>query len=281
MITWTTSRRTIAFERPLVMAILNVTPDSFSDGGKFSTIEAALRRAEECISEGANILDIGGESTRPGSSRVPVDHEIARVGPVIEAISKRFDIPISVDTSKSEVAAAAVAAGAEIINDISSLRFDRRIADVAADSKAGLMLMYSRGDFEEMHEQPPVRNILAHVIDSWKIALTRATAAGVDTTRIAFDVGIGFGKTAEQNLELIGKVGRLALEFPEYPIAVGTSRKSFIAKVLGDMPVDERLIGSITTASIAAFNGAHIVRVHDVKETLQAMRLVDAVLNQL
>jgi len=236
------------------MAILNVTPDSFSDGGAIANVDDALRRANRCIADGADILDIGGESTRPGSARVSVEEEISRVVSVIEAIVKRFDVPISVDTSKSEVAAHAVDAGAEIINDISGLRFDPRIAEVAADRKPGLVLMHSRGDFETMHSQPPVDDIVKNVTDDFRRALTSAKEAGVSDDRIVLDVGIGFGKSPEQNLELLAKLDKLTAEFPSYPLLVGTSRKSFIGKLLGDVPVDRRLSGSLATAVIAIWN---------------------------
>ena len=263
------------------MAILNVTPDSFSDGGQIVSVDSALSRVEQMLAEGADIIDVGGESTRPGSSRVTVDEETARIIPVIEAIAKRFDVPISVDTSKAEVADRATAAGAEIINDISALRFDSRTGEVAARTTAGLLLMHSRGEFETMHKQPPVDDVLVDVTNGLRAAIVAAKGFGVEDDRIALDVGIGFGKTPEQNLELIAKLGRLTSEFPEFPVAVGTSRKSFIAKVLGDAPADKRVSGSVATAALAVWNGAKIVRVHDVKETVEAVRMVEAVRSQL
>jgi dihydropteroate synthase len=278
---WHTSRRTVAIERALVIAIMNVTPDSFSDGGQLSSVDDAFQRAEQMIADGADILDIGGESTRPGSSRVDVEEETRRVVPVIEAIAKRFDVPISVDTSKSEVAQHAIDAGAEIINDISALRFDPRIGGVAAASKAGLLLMHSRGDFEAMHKQLAVDDIIGEVTRGLKDAVAAAKGCGVSDEYIALDVGIGFGKTPEQNLELIAKLGRLVSEFPQYPIAVGTSRKSFIAKTLGGGEPSERLSGSLATAALAVWNGAKIVRVHDVRETVEALKMVEAVRSQL
>jgi dihydropteroate synthase len=278
---WQTSRRQLSLERTLVMGIVNVTPDSFSDGGSIISVDDALRQAEQFISEGADIIDIGGESTRPGSSRVPVEDEIRRVVPVIEEIAKRYDVPISVDTTKSEVATRAVDAGAEILNDISALRFDQTIAEVAAKKKTGLVLMHSRGEFETMHSQPPVENIIDAVTTTFREAIDNAVAAGVEPERIALDVGIGFGKTLEQNLELIANVGKLVATFPQFPLLVGTSRKSFIGKILDGAPVNERLSGSIATAAIAVWNGAKIVRVHDVRETVDAIRMIDAVKDQL
>ena len=275
--TWNTSRRKIDLSRPIVMAILNVTPDSFSDGGRFADPDAALRQAETFVTEGADILDIGGESTRPGSTRVSAEDEISRVVPVIEAVSKRFDAPISIDTSKSEVARAALDAGAEIVNDISGLRFDQRIATVAAERRAGLVLMHSRGDFEMIHSQPPVDDILADVTADFQRSMSMATEHGVGTEQIVLDIGIGFGKTLEQNLELLAKLDKLIAEFPCFPILVGTSRKSFIGKLLDDLPPSERLTGSLATAAVAIWNGAAILRVHDVRETVETMRIVEAI----
>ncbi len=279
---WRTSRRTIDFgSRALVMAVLNVTPDSFSDGGLLVTVDDALRQAEKFIAEGGDILDIGGESTRPGSSRVPIEEEARRVVPVIEAIAKRFDIPISVDTTKSEVATRAIAVGAEIINDISGLRFDEKIAEVAAATGAGLVLMHSRGDFEEMHTQPEVSDILRVVGDGFRASVAKAKSFGVADECIALDVGIGFGKTRDQNLELLAKLDRLTAEFPGKPILIGTSRKSFIAKLLNDAPIDGRLAGSVATAAVAIWNGANIIRVHDVKESADAVNIIRSLRDQL
>lgn len=279
---WRTARRDLDYgERALVMAILNVTPDSFSDGGMIGGVDEALRQAEKFIAEGADIIDIGGESTRPGSSRVSIEEETLRVVPVIEAITGRFDITICVDTSKSEVAERAVAAGAEIINDISGLRFDPKIADIAGALKTGLVLMHSRGDFESMHSQPPVSDIMREVSAELRCAIGKAKRSGVPDENIALDIGIGFGKTQEQNLELLAKLDKLTAEFSDYPVLVGTSRKSFIGKLLDGAPVDERLSGSLATTAIAVWNGAKIVRVHDVKETVETLKIVRAVQDQL
>ena len=271
-----TSRRRLALDRTLVMAILNLTPDSFSDGGQYANVENAVRRAGKIVSEGADIIDIGGESTRPGSERVTAEAEIERVVTVIKAIRDRFEIAISIDTSKSAVAEAAVAAGAEIINDISGLRFDERIADVAATFNTGLVLMHSRGEFETMHSQTPAVDIMAEVAADFRRSVAAARSRGVSDEQIVLDVGIGFGKTLEQNLELIAKVDKLAEEFPSFPLLVGASRKSFIGKLLDDAPANERLAGSLAVAAIAAWNGAGIVRVHDVRETVRCLKIVNA-----
>ena len=271
---WKTSRREISLDVPLVMGILNVTPDSFSDGGRYADINAALQRADEMIAEGADVIDIGGESTRPGSKRVSADDEISRVVPVIEAISKRLDVPVSIDTSKSAVANAAVDAGAEIINDISGLRFDEAIAEVAARHKTGLVLMHSRGEFETMHSQPPVEDIITEVEKDLRRSISAAAAAGVAGEQIALDIGLGFGKTLDQNLKLIAQLDRLVKEFPGFPILVGASRKSFLGKLLGKDDPKERLSGSLASAAIAVWNGAKILRVHDVAATVDAVKIV-------
>ena len=277
---WSTSKRAIDLSAPIVMGILNVTPDSFSDGGRFADLDAAVRRAEKMIGEGVAIIDIGGESTRPGSERVDEQVEIDRVVPVIEAIAARFDVPVSIDTSKSKVAEAAVAAGAEIINDISGLRFDERIADVAAHTKTGLVLMHSRGEFDAMHSQPQVDDIVTEVSNDFARSLDIATKAGVDADSIVFDVGIGFGKTLEQNLELLAKLDTIAGTFPGNALLVGVSRKSFIGKVLGAASADERLSGSLAAAVVAVMNGARIIRAHDVKATVDALKITNAIIDQ-
>ena len=263
------------------MAILNVTPDSFSDGGIFFSIDDALQQAEQLIEEGADILDIGGESTRPRSQRVSIDEETLRVVPVIEAIVKRFDVPISIDTSKAAVAEKSIEAGAEIINDISGLRFDERIAEVAAKTNAGLILMHLHGDFETMHKQKPLENILQDVSEGFRWSIEKAESSGVKKQNIALDVGIGFSKTFEQNLELIAKLNQIRQEFSDFPILIGTSRKSFIGKILGDVSTDKRLPGSLASAAIAVWNGANIVRVHDVRATVETLKVVDKIKRKL
>lgn len=273
---WKTSRREINLSRPLVMGILNVTPDSFSDGGKFFSLDDAFKRAQEMISDGADIIDIGGESTRPGSARVNETEEIERVVPVIEAIRSKFDIPISIDTSKSAVAVAAVDAGVEIVNDISGLRFDEHIADVAAQNKTGLILMHSRGEFETMHSQPPVEDIFADVTADFHRSIAVAEEYGVSRENIVLDIGIGFGKTLEQNLALIARLDVLTRLFVEFPILAGTSRKSFIGKILGEEDPKLRFSGSLATAAIAVWNGATIIRAHDVRQTVEAVAVVSS-----
>lgn len=277
---WRTSQRELDYgSKTLVMGILNVTPDSFSDGGKFASADDALRQAERMVAEGADILDVGGESTRPGSARVSAEEEIARTAPVIEAIAKRFDVPVSIDTSKAEVARRAVEAGAEIINDISGLRFDEEIAEVAAREKAALVLMHLRGRFETMHRQEPVADIIAEVKNGLKWSIEKAAQLGVENERIALDVGLGFSKTFEQNLELIAKLDKICAEFAGFPMLAGPSRKSFIGRLLGDVPAEERSRGTMASVALAVWNGANIVRVHDVKEIVEIARVVEAIRN--
>lgn len=277
-----TSKRLVDLRgRTLVMGILNVTPDSFSDGGAYVSVDAAVKRAEEMTAEGADIIDIGGESTRPGSVRIGEGEEIDRVVPVIEAVAERVDVPISIDTSKASVARAAAAAGAEIINDISGLRWDADIATIAAETGAALILMHSRGEFETMHSQPAVEDVVGEVARDLRQAVEVATGLGVDASQIALDIGIGFGKTATQNLELLAKLDRLGSEFAGFPLLVGASRKSFIGKILGGAPARERLSGSLGTAAIAVWNGASILRVHDVRATVDVVRTVTAIKEQL
>src|SRR5215470_6978333 len=250
-------------ERTLIMGILNVTPDSFSDGGQFLTVDTALAHAEKMIAEGADIIDVGGESTRPGGEPVSVEEEIERVVPVIEALAKRTEVPVSVDTTKSEVARAALDAGAAIVNDISALRFDFYIADAVARAGAGLVLMHSRGTPATMHRLPPVADIMEEVVSSLRASIHMAERRGVSHQSIVIDPGVGFGKSQEQNLELIAKLDQLIAAFPDYPLLAGTSRKSFIGRILADesgtpAPAEARLHGTMATITTAILHGAHI-----------------------
>jgi dihydropteroate synthase len=274
---WKTSRRSLPLDRTLLMGVINMTPDSFSDGGEIGSIDEALRRAEQMIADGADIIDIGGESSRPGSRRVEPVVEIDRVVPVIEAVAKRFDLPISVDTWKSEVAGPALDAGAEILNDISAFRFDDRMPAVVSEHRAAVILMHSRGHFDTLHSSPPAEDIFADVIADLDRAAAAAHHAGIADEAIALDVGLGFGKTFEQNLELISGIGRIRSSFPQYPLAIGASRKSFIGKILGDAATKDRLEGSLAVAAIAALSGVSIVRAHDIKETSAVLKTVDSI----
>ena len=269
-------------ERTLIMGILNVTPDSFSDGGQFFSLDKALAHAEQMIAEGADIVDVGGESTRPGGEPVSIDEEINRVVPVIEALVQRTGTPISVDTTKSEVARAALDAGAAIVNDISALRFDFYVADAVARAGAGLVLMHSRGTPATMHRLPPVADIMYEVTHSLQASINMAERRGVKRESIVIDPGIGFGKSQEQNLELIAKLDQIIAAFPDYPLLIGTSRKSFIGRLLaGDSgtpaPAEDRLHGTLATVTAAILKGAHIVRVHDVKATIETIRVAESI----
>ncbi len=261
------------------MGVLNVTPDSFSDGGKFFSLAMALAHAEEMIADGADIIDVGGESTRPGASVVSTAEELQRIVPVIEYLAKKTEIPISVDTTKAEVARAALDAGAEIINDVSALRFDFHIADEVKNARAGLVLMHSRGTPATMHRLLPVPDIFNEVTHSLRRSIVMAERRGVERRAIALDPGLGFGKSHEQNIELIAKLNVLAGEFAEFPIVIGTSRKSFIGRLLDNAQVDERLHGTMATVTAAILHGAHIVRVHDVRAARETARVADAIKN--
>jgi dihydropteroate synthase len=275
---WKIARRPLALgERTLVMGVLNVTPDSFSDGGQFFASERAIEQGERMLAEGADIIDIGGESTRPGSESVSVEEELRRVLPVIEQLIKLPNAIISIDTTKSEVAREALRAGAEIVNDISALRFDFHIADEAAQAGAGLVLMHSRGTPATMQRLPPAPDIFADVTASLRRSLTMAERRGVPRESIVLDPGIGFGKTAAQNVELIAQFDRLVREFPHLPWLVGTSRKSFIGRLLDDAPADERLHGTMASVTAVILKGASIVRVHDVRAAVETTRVADAI----
>jgi dihydropteroate synthase len=267
-------------ERTLVMGVLNVTPDSFSDGWRFFSLDHALEHAGQMIEQGADLIDVGGESTRPGSAPVAEEEELRRVIPVIERLAKT-EVPISIDTTKSSVARAALAAGAQIVNDISALRFDYHLADEVAKTGAGLVLMHSRGTPATMQRLPPVDDILGEVTSGLRSSIAMARHRGVAPESIVIDPGIGFGKTPAQNVELIAKLDLLARDFREFPILVGPSRKSFIGRLLDDAPVEARLHGTMASITAAVLKGSHIVRVHDVKAAVETVRVADAVSQSL
>ena len=278
-------RNSLAIEqRVQVMGVLNVTPDSFSDGGRFVSVERAIQRALEIEAQGADLLDIGGESTRPGSKPVTVEEELDRVLPVIDGLKGNLRIPISIDTTKHEVAAEAIAHGAELINDISGLRFDAELADVAAETGAALALMHSRGTPETMQKLPPVDDIFDEVIRMLSASIDDAVKRGVRRDKLIIDPGIGFGKTPEQNLQLIQGLDRLSGEF-DLPALLGPSRKSFIPKTLdlylaGFQRDDERerLAGTAAAVALGIERGARLIRVHDVIEMVAVVRLTEALM---
>ena len=264
-------------ERTLVMGILNVTPDSFSDQGKYFGVEASVRRAWEIAEEGADILDIGGESTRPGSNGVSAEEEISRVIPTLEALAKgseKYPLPISVDTVKSAVARAALDCGASIINDISAMTLDPQIGPVVAEYGVGLILMHMRGTPQTMQTLPPSTDILSE-IDAWaQDAIARAQACGIGSDQLILDPGVGFGKTAEQNVEIIVNIPRLATA--GVPILMGTSRKAFIGAVT-QKPAHDRVLGTCATVAASILYGAHLVRVHDVAAAREIADVTDVI----
>lgn len=268
------TRKLILGDKTLVMGILNVTPDSFYDGGRYLRYRDAVSRGLQLEDEGADLVDVGGESTRPPFlSLLPAADEIRRVVPVIEGLRRRLGIPVSVDTFKSEVARAALSAGAELINDVGGLRLDTQMASLVAASRAALVLMHSRGKPGTMHQMPRVRNMLKAVIESLDRSIRKALGAGIRKNQLIIDPGLGFSKVAEENLELLKNLQ--ALSRLNLPILVGASRKSFLGKIL-DVPVGQRLPGSLASAAVAVMHGAHMVRVHDVRETVQVVRICDA-----
>jgi dihydropteroate synthase len=272
---WRCRDRLIDLSRTQVMGILNVTPDSFSDGGRYAEVEAALQRAAQIAAEGAAIIDVGGESTRPGAAPVSDATEMARVVPLIEALAGKLDIAISIDTSKPAVMAAAVTAGACIINDIRALQLPGARA-CAAQTRAGVCLMHMQGEPGTMQANPHYDDVTDEVSSFLRAQLQACAAAGIEADALTIDPGIGFGKTLEHSLTLLRELPRLlALGVP---LLVGVSRKSIIGKISGGRDVHDRLHGGLGLAALAASLGARIVRTHDVRATVDAVRAVDAVL---
>ncbi len=256
------------------MGIINVTPDSFFDGGRYAEGEQAVAQGEALAREGADLLDVGGESTRPGSAEVPEGDEIARVVPVIRELRRRVEIPLSIDTRKSGVAAAAIEAGASIINDVTALSHDPEIASVAAEMGAGLVLNHISGEPGRMQENPQYDDVVAEVCDELVTAAELALAAGVKEERIVLDPGIGFGKRVEHNLQLIRHL--FELRSCGFPILLGPSRKSFLGTIL-DLPAEERLEGTLAVCAMAVRAGTDIFRVHDVRAVRRAVRVAEAI----
>jgi dihydropteroate synthase len=271
---WCTARRAIDLEKPVLIGVLNVTPDSFSDGGRFFGNDRALGRLDEMQAEGADVIDVGGESTRPGSSPVTEEEELRRVLPVVEAAVARFDLPVSIDTTKSGVARAALDAGAEIINDISGLRFDPGLAELAAASGAGLVLMHIRGEPRTMQRDIHYDDLMSEIVGELSESTERALSAGCRREQLVVDPGIGFGKTAEQNLVIINELDRVG--GLGYPVLIGPSRKSFIGKMLG-LEVGERLEATIAACVVGLLRGARIFRVHDVIAARRALDMAEAI----
>jgi dihydropteroate synthase len=274
------SRALVLGERTLLMGVLNVTPDSFSDGGQFSDLRRAVAHALALQESGADIIDIGAESTRPGSHGIPVAEELRRLLPILESLKGRLKIPISVDTRKSAVAEIAVGAGAEILNDVSGLAHDPRLAEVAARHRVPLVLMHMRGTPATMQKLPFARSVLKDVIAGLRRSVAIARGAGVPKSQLVLDPGIGFGKSFAQNYELIAKLPELARL--GFPLLIGTSRKGFLGHTLRDKrgkpaPPTERLWATAATVAACILGGAHIVRVHDVAEMAQVARVADQI----
>jgi len=261
--------------RTHIMGILNVTPDSFSDGGRFYKFDDAVRQGMKMAEEGADILDVGGESTRPGSHPVSLEEELSRVIPVIESLTQRLDVPISIDTYKAKVAQEALNAGAQMINDISALRYDPEMKKMAAQHDVPVALMHIQGTPRTMQEHPWYEDVIGEITDYLKESIQIATDAGIGREKIIIDPGIGFGKRLKDNLNILKNLKEFSIL--NCPILIGCSRKSFIGKIL-NLPMEERLEGSLAALAVAVMNGAHMVRVHDVKESKRVASLVDAIL---
>ncbi len=262
-------------ERTIVVGVLNVTPDSFSDGGQNFDPHRAIERGLEMESEGADIIEVGGESTRPGATRLSSEEELSRVLPVLSGLTRTLRIPLAIDTYKSEVAAAATATGASLINDVSALRFDPCLADVAARERAGLVLMHMRGEPSTMQRIEPSADIFTEIDADLRTAIGVAEARGVERDQIVIDPGIGFGKTLEQNLSILNHLERFG-SFNR-PLMIGPSRKSFIGRLIG-RPEADRVFGTAASVAVAIVRGAHIIRVHDVKNVVDVVRVTDAIL---
>jgi len=261
-------------ERPLIMGVLNVTPDSFSDGGRFINAEEALNHAFSLVESGADIIDIGGESSRPGAESVSADEELKRIIPVIKKLAKKTKIPISIDTVKSEVAKRAFDFGAAILNDISALRMDEKLTALAAKYNAHVVLMHMRGTPADMQTDTEYNNLIGEISEFLNNAALKAVEGGISKDKIIIDPGLGFGKSSESNYIILKNLDK----FKEmgYPVLVGASRKSFIGKAL-ELEVDQRLEGSIAAACYAVLNGADIIRVHDVQETKRAITIIEKI----
>ena len=267
-------RRKLHFSgRTYIMGVLNVTPDSFYDKGRFFDLKSAVKRAFDMDRDGADIIDVGGESTRPGAVDVSENEELRRVIPVILAISKKVNAAISIDTRKASVADAALEAGASIVNDISALRFDPKMPHIAARHGAFVVLMHMKGTPKDMQSNPVYGDVVKDIIKNLRASIALARRSGISKNKIIIDPGIGFGKTVRHNLDILRGLGKF--KKLGYPLCIGTSRKSFIGKILGSKSPEDRLAGSIATAAVAVLNGADIVRVHDVSFTRQAIRMVD------
>jgi len=260
------------------MGVLNVTPDSFSDGGKFFTVEKAVEHGLTMVADGAQIIDVGGESTRPGAASVAVEEEVRRVVPVIKELRAKIDVVISIDTWKAQVARAAIAAGASIVNDVTGGRSDKEMMPLIAETKAAFIIMHMQGNPRTMQADPRYVDVVSEVADFFRQQYTRALECRIDPMAIAFDPGIGFGKTLEHNLELLAQLERIRVH--ERPLVVGVSRKSFLAKLTGSSEMNDRLAPAVALTSLLRTRGADVFRVHDVKENVNALRVMEAIIQK-
>ena len=259
----------------LIMGILNMTPDSFSDGGQFKSHNKAIDHALKMVEEGANIIDIGGESTRPGADTVQLEEELSRTIPIIEAIRLKSDCLISIDTYKSKVATAALAAGADMVNDISGLPFDHNMASLVAERNAPVIIMHIKGKPGDMQKNPNYDNLIKEIKVFFEVQIAIAKKAGIDSGNIILDPGIGFGKRLEDNFEIIRELGQISTM--GYPVLLGPSRKSFIGFTL-DLPIEERIEGTLASVTAGVINGARIVRVHDIRATRRTLTITEKIM---
>ena len=276
---WKIGKRVFDVSRHgLIMGVLNVTPDSFSDGGEFLTADKATERGLQMAAEGAHIIDVGGESTHPGSQSVTVAEELRRVIPVIENLHRKLDVPISIDTSKADVARAAIEAGASVVNDVTGGQGDEQMLPLVAESKAAFILMHMQGTPRTMQVQPRYTDVVAEISEFFRQQYARAIGLNIDPMAIAFDPGIGFGKTLEHNLELLAQLERLRTH--DRALVVGVSRKSFLGKLIGSPEISDRLTPGLALTSLLRARGADVFRVHDVRENVYALQVTEAILQR-
>ena len=265
--------------RGLIMGVLNVTPDSFSDGGNFFTLEKAIEHGLRMAAEGADIVDVGGESTRPGAKPVAADEELRRVIPVIEKLRATIDVPISIDTAKSSVALAAIQAGASIVNDVTGGRGDDGMLPLIAETNSAIIIMHMQGTPRTMQIRPRYADVISEIADFFRQQYARAIGCNIDPMAIAFDPGVGFGKTIDHNLELLAQLERLRVH--DRPLVIGVSRKSFLGKLINSPEIGDRVAPAVALTSLLRERGADVFRVHDVKENVSALRVTEAILGRV
>jgi dihydropteroate synthase len=276
---WKIGDRTFDLSRQgLIMGVLNITPDSFSDGGEFFAVDRAVEHGLGMAAEGAHIVDVGGESTRPGSEAITAEEELRRVIPVIEQLRRKSEVIISIDTSKAEVASAAIRAGASIVNDVTGGRNDEKMMPLIAENKSAFIMMHMQGTPQTMQISPQYTNVVSEIADFFRQQYARAIGYNIDPMAIAFDPGIGFGKTLEHNLELLAQLERLRA--CDRPIVIGVSRKSFLGKLINSAQVSDRLAPAVALTSLLRARGADVFRVHDVKENVNALKVTEAILQR-